>query len=93
MLEFIMETPKPLIRIEKVVRIVKVGHYYRRVFFWYNKLPIYGKAVVDYRYYVNRDGPYTCKMEPFIEPPADTDALIKLWKACGSITTIGAKDA
>ena len=85
------EKPKPVIRIEKVIRIVRMGTWYKRILFWTIKLPLYGKAVVAYRHYVDGKGPYTCSMEPFIEPPEDSEALIKLWKACGSITTPGAK--
>lgn len=82
---------KPEIRTEKVIRIVRMGTGYTRILFWKVKTPLYGKAVVGYRHHVDGKGPYTCNMEPFVEPPEDTKALIKLWKVCGSITTPGAK--
>jgi hypothetical protein len=62
------------IRAERVIRIRRI-----LTFFGY----YYVKYVVDFRYFVDGKGPYNIHMEPFNEPPEDTEKYIKGWKRSG----------
>lgn len=75
------------VRIEPVVRIVLSG--------WRSSLlktiPVYVKAVVDYRYFVDGRGPLNILGQPYTELPEDDDEAVRLWRKSGCQYTRGAK--
>ena len=68
------------IRIEKVIRICQTGYRWSL----FRRVPHYMKCVVDFRYFVDGEGPFDINMRPYVEPPKDTEEMIKLWKRSGS---------